>query len=166
MALGDTEEESFSNWQPKEYLSWEEFEYLLESMINNPRPLFEFFRDGHIVNIYEVFIALCLFVRDAEYDDRIQLVFNLFDASGDNQLDRKEMSKLIQSTIYGMIKICQLPIPPKPKVTEFIAYMFNVIDEDSSGIVDFNELKCFVDHNMEIQNFMLRYSRVQTFIRA
>ena len=40
-------------------------------MINNPRPLYEFFRDGLIVNIYEVFIALCLFVRDAEYDDRI-----------------------------------------------------------------------------------------------
>lgn len=75
-------------------------------MINNPRPLYEFFRDGLIVNIYEVFIALCLFVKDAEYDDRIQLVFNLFDTSGDNQLDRKEMSKLIQSTIYGMLKIC------------------------------------------------------------
>ena len=75
-------------------------------MINNPRPLYEFFRDGLIVNIYEVFIALCLFVKDAEYDDRIQLVFNLFDTSGDNQLDRKEMAKLIQSTIYGMLKIC------------------------------------------------------------
>ena len=78
----------------------------MESMINNPRPLYEFFRDGLIVNIYEVFIALCLFVKDAEYDDRIQLVFNLFDTSGDNQLDRKEMAKLIQSTIYGMLKIC------------------------------------------------------------
>ena len=60
------------------------------------------------------------------------------------------MSKLIQSTIYGMMKICQLPIPPKPKVERFIKHMFSVIDEDGSGIVDFDELKHFVDHNMEI----------------
>ena len=101
-----------------------------------------------------------------DYDDRITLVFNMFDTSRDGQLDRKETSKMIQCTIYGMIKICQLPIPSKKKVISFIDHMFSVIDDDSSGVVDFEELKYFVDHNMEIQNFMLRYSRVQTYVRA
>ena len=44
--------------------------------------------------------------------------------------------------------------------------MFKHIDTDGSGVVEFNELKDFVDQSMEIQDFILRYSGVQTIIRA
>jgi len=40
-------------------------------LINNPRPLFEFLKDGHNVNFFEVFIALVFFTKNADYDSRI-----------------------------------------------------------------------------------------------
>lgn len=94
---------------PKEYFDWETFDLLFSSMINNPKPLFEFMREGHNVNVPEVFIALIMFCQKAEYDERIRLVFNLFDVDGGGSLDRKEMSKCLQSTIYGLIKLADLP---------------------------------------------------------
>ena len=151
---------------PKEYLPYEEFDYLFVSMINNPARLFEFFRTGHNANVLEVFIALIIFCPEAEYDDRIQLVFNLFDIDGGGSLDRKETSKLLQSTINGLTKLADIPPPNKTTVGHYITEVFYEVDEDGSGVVEYDELKDFVDNNMEMQEFMLRYSRVQTYIRA
>ena len=64
-------------------------------MINNPQPLFEFLKEGHNISVLETFIALVIFCQNAEYDDRIQLVFNVFDADLGGSLDRKETSKLL-----------------------------------------------------------------------
>ena len=106
-------------------------------MINNPASLFEFFREGYNVNVLEVSIALVIFCHDAEYDDRIQLVFNLFDLDGGGSLDRREISKLLQATIYGLTKLAGIPAPSKTKVTDYITEIFNEIDEDGSGVVEY-----------------------------
>lgn len=63
----------------------------------------------------------------------MQLVFNVFDADRGGNLDRKETSKMIQSTIYGLTKLAGLPTPSKIRVTEFISELFKQIDEDGSG---------------------------------
>ena len=81
-------------------------------------------------------------------------------------MDRKETSKLLQSTIYGLTKLAGLPQPAKVRVTEYISDLFKYIDEDGSGQVEYNELKDFIDNNMDIQDFILRFSGVQTHIRA
>ena len=73
----------------------QDFDLLFSPMINNPIRLFEFLKEGHSINVLEVFIALVLFCKNAEYDDRIQLIFNLFDLDGGGTLDRKEISKLL-----------------------------------------------------------------------
>ena len=59
-------------------------------MINNPLPLFEFMKNSHKINFFEVFIALTLYSEKAEYDARIRLIFRAFDADGSQVLDRKE----------------------------------------------------------------------------
>ena len=62
-----------------EYMDWENFDLLISPVINNPIPLYDFMREGHNVNIHEVFIALVFFCYKAHYNDRIKLVFNVFD---------------------------------------------------------------------------------------
>lgn len=141
-------------------MPFEEFEYLFESMINNPTPLFDFFREGHNVNVLEVFIALVIFVKEAEYDDRVRFIFNVFDVDGGGTLDRKEVTKLLTATIYGLTKLAGIPSPSKLKVSDYITEVFYEIDEDASGFVEYEELKAYVDHSREIQDFILRYSRV------
>ena len=46
------------------------------------------------------------------------------------------------------------------QVTEYISDIFKVIDSDGSGQVDYSELKEFIDDDMDIQDFILRYSGV------
>ena len=103
---------------------------------------------------------MVIFCQNAEYDDRIQVIFNVFDADYGGSLDRKETSKLLQCTIYGLSKLAGLPYPNKIRVTEYISDMFRYIDEDGSGQVEYNELKAYIDSNMEIQNFILRFSGI------
>ena len=103
-----------------EYMDWENFDMLISPVINNPLPLYDFMREGHNVNIHEVFIALVFFCYKAHYNDRIQLVFNVFDLDHGGTLDRKEASKLVQATIFGLSKLAGLPTPVKSRVTEYI----------------------------------------------
>ena len=51
-------------------------------------------------------------------------------------------------------------------MTEYISDLFKHIDSDGSGQVEYQELKEYVDDSMEVQNFILRYSGVQTIRRA
>ena len=88
-----------TNLAPKEIFDFAEFDDLISPLINSPRPLFDFLRDGHNVNFYEVFIALVFFTKSADYDQRIQLVFNVFDVDGSGSLDRKELTKLLTASI-------------------------------------------------------------------
>ena len=103
-----------------EYMDWENFDLLISPVINNPQQLYDFMREGHNVNIQEVFIALVFFCYRAHYDDRIMLVFNVFDFDCGGTLDRKEASKLVQATIFGLSKLAGLPTPLKSRVTEYI----------------------------------------------
>ena len=98
-------------------------------------------KEGHNISVLETIIALVIFSQNAEYDDRIQIIFNVFDADFGGSLDRKETSKLLQCTIYGLSKLAGLPYPNKIRVTEYISDMFRFIDEDGSGQVEYNELK-------------------------
>ena len=59
-----------------------------------------------------------------------------------------------------------LPSPSKAKVNEFISPIFQTVDSDNSGEIEVGELKGYIDMSMEIQNFLLRYSGVQTIERA
>ena len=123
-------------------------------------------KEGHNINIFEVFIALVIFCKNMDYDDRIHLVFNVFDLDGGGSLDRKETAKLLSATVFGLCKLAGLPSPTKLKVSEYISEMFKHIDADGSGVVEYQELKDFIDDSMEIQDFILRYSGVQTIVRA
>ena len=93
-------------------------------MINNPLPLFNFLKDGHNINFLETIISLVIFTKNAEYDDRIQLIFSVFDDDGGGSLDRKEATKLVQSTIYGLAKLAGLTLPAKTVVQDYIHDLF------------------------------------------
>ena len=146
--------------KPKEKFDWPDFDLLCSTYINNPKPLFDFLRDGQLISFSEAFIACVFFCKHADYDSRVKVVFSLFDSDGGGELDRKEFNKLMTSTIYGLARLAGLPIPTKPRVNEYLSEMLRHIDEDGSGSVEYTELKAFVDNNMEIQDFILRYSGV------
>ena len=115
-------------------------------MLNNPLPVFDFFKEGINVSVMEILSSIIIFgAKKADYDDKIKFIFNVFDADGGGTLDRKEASKLLTATIYGFSKLAGLPAPAKMLVAEYVASMFKYIDADGSGQVEYNELKDYVD---------------------
>ena len=49
----------------------------------------------HRINIYEVFISLIIFVKGAEFEEKLLTIFKAFDIDGGGSLDRKELSKFL-----------------------------------------------------------------------
>ena len=101
-------------------MDWDDFDSLFSPMVNNPYPLFKHLKEGHKINVLEAFIALVFYCYDAEYDDRIRLIFNVFDIDGGGTLDRKEASKLISCSIYGLCKLAGLPVPGQKVISAYI----------------------------------------------
>lgn len=63
---------------------------------------------------------MVLFCRAAEYDERLVLIFGSFDIDNGGELDRKELSIFITSAIFGLCKVCGIPLPSKLNLSIFI----------------------------------------------
>lgn len=59
-----------------------------------------------------------------------------------------------------------IPTPSKLVVTQFITDQFSIVDADGSGSIDFEEFEKWISESREIQDFILRYTGVQTIVRA
>ena len=88
-------------------------------MLNNCEPLYKILSERHIINIYEVFIALVVFVKDVEFEEKVLMIFKAFDVSGDGCLDRKELSKFLMCAILGLCKLTCLPEPSRVGIKQF-----------------------------------------------
>ena len=85
---------------PQEKLDMENFDLVCSPLLNDCTPLFNVLADSsYQVNFYEAYIACVLFCRYAEYDERVELIFNSFDLDGGGHLDRRELSAFINASI-------------------------------------------------------------------
>ena len=80
---------------PKEELTWEEFDDVFSPVLNNCKPLWNTLVVMQQVNIYEVFIALIVFVHGVEFEEKTLTIFKAFDVDGGGFLDRNELGKLL-----------------------------------------------------------------------
>ena len=90
---------------PQEELTWEQFDSIFSPIFNNCEPLFRAFVERHTVNIYEIIIAMVVFVKGVEFEDKLLFIFKTFDVDSGGSLDRKELSKFLMCAIVGLCKI-------------------------------------------------------------
>ena len=147
---------------PREDLTWEEFDSLFAPLLNNCLPLYSVLSERQIINIYEVFITLIIFVTGAEFEEKILTIFKAFDVDGGGSLDRKELSKFLMCAIMGLCKMLNLQQPSRLGITQFTFAQFKIIDEDGSGDVEYSEFEDWILTSTEIQYFLLTYTGVQT----
>ena len=101
---------------PKEELTWEEFDDVFSPLLNNCQPLWNTLARMHLVNIYEVFISLIIFVQGDEFEEKTLTIFKAFDVNGGGSLDRKELGKFLQCAILGLYKILGLRLPSRLEI--------------------------------------------------
>ena len=135
---------------PKEDLTWEEFDSIFSPLLNNCEPLYRLLGDRVSINIYEVFITLIIFVRNAEFEEKLLTIFKAFDVDGGGSLDRKELSKFLMCAIIGVCKLLGLKAPSRIGIKKFTYEQFKLVDEDGSGSIEFAEFSDWISESAEI----------------
>ena len=78
---------------------------------------------------------MVLFCKHAEYEERLELIYNLFDLDGGGGIDRRELSIFISAALYGLCKTVGIPAPSKLVISKFIADQFAIVDADGNGTI-------------------------------
>ena len=145
---------------PKEDLTWTEFDMIFSPVLNDCDNIFQLLNTNFMINIYEVFITFVIFIKNAEFDEKLLLIFKAFDTDGGGSLDRQELSKFLMCTVLGLCKILGLKAPSRIGIQQFTFEQFKVLDEDGSGSIDFAEFEQWISKSTEIQEFLLKYTGV------
>jgi Ca2+-binding EF-hand superfamily protein len=93
-------------------------------------------------------------------------MFRSFDVDNGGSIDRSELLTFLYSAIYGLCKLLDLKTPSQNQVLEYSYSVFKEIDGDNSGEIDFSEFAGWVKNNVDLQEFLLKYTGVQTFESA
>ena len=104
-------------------LDHSQFDDVFCTMLNNTMPIFNLLAEDGRVDIYQAFIAMTVFA-DGHFDDKIKAIFSFFDLSGDGDLDRKELSVFVQSSIVGLCKMTGLPAPSVMGIQNYTVQVF------------------------------------------
>ena len=83
---------------PKTKLDRSEFDDVFCSMLNNTTPFFDILEEEGKADIYQAFITMAVFT-EGHFDDKIKCIFSFFDLDGNGDLERKELSVFIISSI-------------------------------------------------------------------
>ena len=97
-----------------------------------------------------MFIICAIFVKDAEYNEKLLCIFKAFDVDNGGTLDRRELAKFLLCSIVGICKLLKLATPSKIGIQKFTYEQFKIVDEDGSGSIDFTEFDEWISNSHEI----------------
>ena len=132
---------------PKEDLTWDEFDSIFSPVLNNCETLYKILGEHHRINIYEVLITLIIFVKNAEFEDKLLTIFKAFDIDDGGSLDRKELGKFIMCSILGLCKILGLTPPSRLGIQQFTFEQFKIVDDDGSGTIEYCEFEEWISNS-------------------
>ena len=87
---------------------------------------------------------------EGHFDDKIKCIFCFFDLNGNGALERKELSVFVHSAIVGLCKITGLPSPSVMGIQNYTFQVFQDIDTNASGHIDFNEFSIWIKNSDQI----------------
>ena len=150
-------------------LNYEEFEELFSDFFPDPATFFELLQNNHslngVIDIYECIAAIIIFSGE-EFEEKLRFIFFLFDFNGSQSIEEKELILSFQSTIRGLCKLVNLPVPSLEEIEEIAKKMFSSIDYDKSKSIEFEEFKSWILDNYEMQDYLLKYTGTQTYENA
>jgi Ca2+-binding EF-hand superfamily protein len=133
---------------PETKLTEETFDDIFCSELNNTKPAFDVLKDSEtgLLNIFEAVITMAVFAP-GHFDLKIRAIFSVFDLDGSGEIDRGELSAFIQASCNGLCKICSLPRPSSLGILHFTTTVFETIDNDNSGQVDYEEFESWIKNS-------------------
>jgi len=152
------------------YLAYEEFEDVFSSLLGDCEPFFEKLHEltsdkAKVVDIYESLSIFALFCAD-EFDQKTAFIFKLFDFDSSDTLELSELVLTIQAVIRALCKMASLPLPTISFLENLSKTCFSMIDLDHNKHIEFHEFGKWVRENSDFQDFLLKYSGIQTIENA
>lgn len=150
---------------PRKQLSKDEFDDLFSPILNNTTKCYNKLAKEGTVEIYEAFVAMTLF-SEGDFDLKLLGMFRSFDVDESGTIDRAELLNFILSGTNGLFNLLGLQEPNRNEILDYSSDIFNSIDRDNSGKIDFEEFKAWIKNSHDLQDFTLKYTGVQTFESA
>jgi Ca2+-binding EF-hand superfamily protein len=158
-----------ASYATKLTLNSEEFEEVFGSLLGNTEEHFIQLENTHNLNAcVDVYESLSVFVilSGENFNEKLKFIFGLFDFDGSGHIEEKEMVMSLQSVIRGLCKYVNLSPPALKDIEKFSQRIFLDVDLDSSNAIDFEEFQKWVRNNYELQDFLLKFSAIQTHENA
>lgn len=135
-------------------------------MVDDPEPFFLKLQNSHdikgTVDVYETLAAFAVFSKE-KFEKKVTFMFKLFDFDHSNTLELSELVLTLQSAARGLCKFVHIT-PPTLSVLEDAAFtIFSLIDHDNNKKITYDEFLFWIKHNVELQDFLLKYANTQTF---
>ncbi len=147
-------------------VQYSQFDDIFCSLMDDTEPFFLELQNEHdiegSVDIYESLAAFSIFCGD-KFETKATFIFQLFDFDRNGSLEMPELVLTLQSAVRGLCKMVHIE-PPTLKFLEDLAQsIFTLIDHDNNRRITFQEFMFWIEHNFDLQDFLLQYANTQTF---
>jgi Ca2+-binding EF-hand superfamily protein len=149
----------YHNIFPRKELTEAEFDDVFSPILNNTGKCYKKLQKEGNVNIYEAFVSMTVF-SDGDFDLKLLGLFKSFDVDNGGSIDRQELLTFLFSAIFGLCKLLDLKPPTQDQILEYSYSVFKEIDGDNSGEIDFDEFSSWIKNNVDLQEFLLKYTGV------
>ena len=150
---------------PENMLPLEQFDDIFSPVLNDTEIFFDKLKVKELANFYEALTAMALFSK-GEFESKIKSLFKMYDLDGNNSIDKDELKNFLQSGVYGLSRLLNLPVPFEEEIFHLVITCFKDMDKSRSDTIDMEEFSQWIRNSDEIQDFLLRYTGQQTMDRA
>lgn len=109
------------------------------------------------VDALEVLSAYIMLADGGSLDDRIQILFPLFDFSGVGRVNFDEVTILVQCVLRGLQKVCGTAIVPEEAITDACRRIFDASNEPYNKTITKEQLRRWLHGDVEAMRLVNIY---------
>ncbi|KAG1683541.1 hypothetical protein DVH05_003686 [Phytophthora capsici] len=109
------------------------------------------------MEVFAVIIVYC----DATMEEKVPLLFDLFDFDHSKDISLAELVLLMFCTTRGLCKVAGLPRPPTDELEDLATDAFSKIDKDQSGQISLAEFAEWVLNERSVLAFLAKFANTR-----
>ncbi|KAL3659835.1 hypothetical protein V7S43_015137 [Phytophthora oleae] len=141
----------------------EEFDEIFTLICQDPVEhfaLFDSWEVGKVVDAMEVFAVIIVYC-DATMEEKVPLLFDLFDFDHSKDISQAELVLLMLCTTRGLCKVAGLPRPASDILEALATDAFAKIDQDQSGQISLTEFAEWVLKERSVMAFLAKFANTR-----
>ncbi|KAG6616220.1 putative EF hand containing protein [Phytophthora cinnamomi] len=141
----------------------EEFDDVFSLICQDPQEhfaLFDSWEVGKVVDVMEVFAVIIVYC-DAMIEEKVPLLFDLFDFDHSKEMSQDELVLLMLCTTRGLCKVVGMPRPATDSLEALATDAFAHIDADRSGQISLEEFSKWILHEQSAMAYLAKFANTR-----